>query len=110
MKRMIDAEKFLDKLLYMGYMDDQKSEVEEVANRMTEEAYTKDEVINILKDLLMEIEGLRVNTTITQTEFSGDAPVRFYNKGIRTVTTKIQQKIDKLKENENGASNYQIIH
>lgn len=41
MKRMIDAEKFLDKLLYMGYMDEQKSEVEEVANNMIEEAIPK---------------------------------------------------------------------
>ena len=55
MKRMIDTEKFLDKLLYMGYMDEQKSEVEEVANRMTEDAYTKEEVIAMFNDLKSEI-------------------------------------------------------
>lgn len=56
MKRMIDAEKFLDKLLYMGYMDEEKSEVEEVANNMTEDAYTKDEVIAMFTELQSDIE------------------------------------------------------
>ena len=56
----------------------------------------------MLEDLLMEIKGLTVNTTITQTEFSSDSPARFYNKGIRTATTIIQQKIDSLKEIEDG--------
>jgi len=56
MKHMIDAEKFLDKLLYMGYMDEEKSEVEEVANNMTEDAYTKDDVIAILTELQSDVE------------------------------------------------------
>lgn len=58
MKRMIDTEKFLDKLLYMGYMDEEKSEIEEVANRMTEYAYNKDEVIAMLEELKEEITAL----------------------------------------------------
>ena len=58
MKRMINTEKFLDKLLYMGYMDEQKSEVEEIANSMTEDAYSKDEVIDMLKELKKEIDAM----------------------------------------------------
>ena len=56
MKRMIDAEKFLDKLLYMGYMDEQKSEVEEVANRMTEDAYTQADMVAMLTEIQLQME------------------------------------------------------
>ena len=49
MARYINADKFLDKLLYMGYMDEQKSEVEEVANNMIEEAIPKADYENRLK-------------------------------------------------------------
>ncbi|MBR6289339.1 MAG: hypothetical protein IKR19_08390 [Acholeplasmatales bacterium] len=63
-----------------------------------DEAELKTNIVAILEDLLMEIEGLKVNTTIVQTEFSGNGPARFYNKGICAATTKIQQKINSLKE------------
>ena len=91
MKHMIDSEKFLDKLLYMGYMDEQKSEVEEVANRMTEDAYTKEEVIAMFKELQTEIEDLYPEHQCTG-ELTGFADA------IETITPIIQQKIDLLQK------------
>lgn len=96
MKRMIDTEKFLDKLLYMGYMDEEKSEVEDVANNMTEDAYTKDDVIVMLEEVKKEIIEL---------PFPQKEPE--YMQGYSYCQTNIldyviQQKINSLKENKDG--------
>lgn len=97
MKRMIDTEKFLDKLLYMGYMDEEKSEVEEVANNMTEDVYTKDEVIAMFTDLQLEIEEM-VNpfgTRISGCSQDG------WKHGVKNCDFVIQQKINALGSEEN---------
>lgn len=91
MKRMIDAEKFLDKLLYMGYMDEQKSEVEEVANRMTEEAYTKDEVIAMFTDVMVDIADHIKPSNHTDSYDDG------WSEGAEWGVDYIQQKINALR-------------
>ena len=63
-----------------------------------DESYSKADIVAMLTELKLEIEGLALDTTKAQTEFCNDGPVRFYNKGIRKAATEIQQKIDKLNE------------
>lgn len=94
---MIDAENFLDKLLYMGYMDEQKSEIEEVANRMTEEAYTKEEVMAMLSEIQLEIEKNSYPENVYGDEYG-------INEIISTdgIYELIQQKIDKYKVESEG--------
>ena len=98
MKRMIDAEKFLDKLLYMGYMDEEKSEVEEVANNMTEEAYTKEEVIAMLTEIQLDIEK--------HTMTSGVTNQGIWNECIACCSRIIDGGINSLKEAKDGENNY----
>ena len=95
MKRMIDTEKFLDKLLYMGYMDEEKSEVEEVANRMTEESYTKDEVIAMLTEIQLEIEEKSYYDTTIIGNYEDEARTNLVE--LDDVNDIIQQKINELK-------------
>jgi hypothetical protein len=93
---MIDAEKFLNKLLYMGYMDEEKSEVEEVANRMTEDIYTKDDMVAMLKDLKKDIDKLPIIPETSERFKLGQATAYDNCEFL------IQQKINKLEENEDG--------
>ena len=102
MKRMINAEKFLDKLLYMGYMDEEKSEVEEVVNNMTEDAYSKDDVIDMLAEIQSEIK--KMQSREDWCDYATDNCIDRY--GVDAViqlkiNDLIKQKIDKLKSNEN---------
>lgn len=99
MKRMIDAKKFLDKLLYMGYMDEQKSEVEEVANNMTEDAYTKDEVITMLTELQLDLQFLLSIEEQKRDELSYQ---QTWNYPLNVCVSIIQQKINRLRGDENG--------
>lgn len=103
MKRMIDAEKFLDKLLYMGYMDEQKSEVEEVANRMIEEAYTKDEVVAMLTEIQLELDEMK----ITKVRSAGFAPYSKdpFRRGVNCSKEVIQQKINALMKGKDKDEN-----
>lgn len=87
MKQMIDSKKFLDKLLYMGYMDEQKSEVEEVANNMTEDAYTKDEVLAILRKLQSDIEEMKMKSLTEK---------KIWNNAIEMCSSVVQDKINDI--------------
>lgn len=61
--RLIDADTLKDKLLYMGYMDDEKSEIEEVIDSWdTEQAVP----ILELKHLRDEMDKILTNTTAEQ--------------------------------------------
>ena len=95
MSRYINADKFLDKLLYMGYMDEQKSEIEEVVNRMIEEVYTKADMVAMLTDIQLEIE--EVAKCPYEQCIGGECPFQdcMIHKG--RVVGLLQDKIDKLK-------------
>ena len=107
MARYINADKFLDKLLYMGYMDEQKSEVEEVANNMIVEAIPKADYETRLKadlkailvELQLEIKELfwdnRYDVWLDNQYYIGKSDM------LEEVDEVIQQKINALKgENE----------
>lgn len=116
MGKLIDVDKFLKKVkkdreheiylhswtadMVLERLDSWYAPSVEAIPKDQYEARLKADMLAMLTELQSEIEELKVNTTITQTEFSNDSPARFYNKGIRMSTTKIQQKIDALKESE----------
>ena len=62
--------------------------------------YTKDEVISMLTDLELEIEKNQI--IAPQDSFYDKKLDGQFNKGISKASEIIQQKINSLKENENG--------
>ena len=106
MARYINADKFLDKLLYMGYMDEQKSEIEEVANNMIEEAIPQAEYEARLKaDIVAMLEELKKE--IIELPFPQREPE--YMQGysycqMNILDYVIQEKINNLKDKNNRKS------
>jgi hypothetical protein len=80
MSRLIDADKFLEYLIFSKHIDSLKCAEVKEAVKMCE---VKQPTVCDIDAIRQEIEQSKVNPKeITMYEFHNDSPARFYNKGL----------------------------